>query len=362
MKMKKTAALLLSLTLTMSVFAACDKEKAKETEPSETTEEEITEETTAGETTTEETTETSESEILIANLSSYDDLTPDEAYEKLRSFATELEQKNNEVGLYYGFFDQLQDGKHIWILGVSNGVNDFAYYTSVDGEMKDVSEEYSTHMPDNGVFPFNHFMKFPCIIDLEYLGEIDEFAESLDDGVYYGNVLAVTENADKMMVDVWTSVKFSPKEYSALKVGDMIFEDEYEEIYVESIDDDGNVRLSNMDFCLEKDESPEGNGNYILTYYGIPIADHSIIALVSVDPDCKIEDHFEWLYTEIDGYEDYLNDNPDLTAVEKSVYWYGESNNEYIDPLSNGWRESGAMLNPVVIENNTIVEVCFDFR
>ena len=36
MKMKKTAALFLSLALTTSVFAACDKEKAKETEPSET--------------------------------------------------------------------------------------------------------------------------------------------------------------------------------------------------------------------------------------------------------------------------------------------------------------------------------------
>ena len=362
MKMKKTAALLLSLTLTMSVFAACDKEKAKETEPSETTEEEITEETTAGETTTEETTETSESEILIANLSSYDDLTPDEAYEKYRAFASELEQKNNEAGFYYGFYEHFQDGKRIWILAVSNGVDDFAYYTSVDGEMKDVSAEFSTHMPDKGVFPFKHFMKFPCIISVEYNPEINEFAESLDDGVYYGEILAASENADKMMVEVWKSVKVTPEEYSALKVGDLVYEDEYGEIYVESIDDDGTVILSNMDMWLKKDESPEGNGNYILTYCGIPVGEHCMLALLSVDPDCKIEDHNEWLYTELDGYDDYLKNNPDLTVVGKTVYWYGTSQEKFYFPLGNGWGEHPAILDPVVIENDTIVEVCLDFR
>ncbi len=306
MKMKKAAALLLSLALSASVFAACDKEKAKETENSETTGT-TEEETTAGETTTSETTEPSETtDVFIANLSSYDDLTPDEVYEKYRAFATELEQKNNEAGFYYGFYDHFQDGKRIWILAVSNGATDFGYYTSINGEMIDVTEELGWEMPEKGIFSFNLFMRFPCILELRTT-EINEFAESLGDGVYYGNILAASENVDKMIVEVWKPVQFNPEEYSALKVGD-----------------------------------------------------HHMLALVSVDPNCKIEDHYGWVYTEIEGYEDYLNDNPDLTAVEKTLFWYGASQyDSFFLPLGNGWEEISAFLNPVIIENDTIVEVCF---
>ena len=360
MKMKKTVALLLSLMLTASVFAACDKEKTKEKKISKTTEEETEEETTAGEsTTTEETTETSASEIHIAHLSDYDDLTPDEVYEKYRAFATELEQKNNEAGFYYGFYAHFQDRKQIWILAVSNGVSDFGYYTSINGEMIDVTEELGWDMPEKGIFSFKLFMRFPCILELRFT-EIDEFAESLDDGVYYGNILAVSENVDKMMVEVWEPVQFTPEEYSALKVGDIVYEDEYSELSVESIDDDRNVILSNPDMFIVKDKSSEGNGNYILTCLGYSVGDHHMLALVSVDPNCKIEDHYSWVYSEIEGYEDYLNDNPDLTAVEKTPFWYGSRRHaSFFLPLGNGWEENSSSLNPVFIENNTIVEVRF---
>ena len=360
MKMKKTAALLLSLALTTSVFAACDKDKTKETETSETTETTEEEETTAGKfTTTEETTETSASEVYIAHLSSYDDLTSDEVYEKYRAFATELEQKNNEAGFYYGFYDHFQDGKRIWILAVSNGATDFGYYTSINGEMIDVTEELGWEMPEKGIFSFNLFMRFPCILELRTT-EINEFAESLGDGAYYGNILAASENVDKMIVEVWKPVQFTPKGYSALKVGDIVYEDEYSELSVESIDDDGNVILSNPDMFIVKDQSSEGNGNYILTYLGFSVGDHHMLALVSVDPNCKIEDHYGWVYAENEGYEDYLNDNPDLTAVEKTLFWYGASQYaSFFLPLGNGWEDISAFLNPVIIENDTIVEVRF---
>ena len=307
-----------------------------------------------------ETTETSETDpTRIASVfNEYDVFENGEAYELLRDYATAIEKNYDGQSLKYGFFDHYQSGDHIWLLGVSNGIDEYGFYASVNGEIKDVTEELGYCMRETGLFPYTQFMKLPCLINLEYVDELTDVTDTLEDGMYYGGILAVSEDAGKLVILTGDTVTFTPEEYENFKVGDVVYKD----ISVTYIDADGNITLSDPFMSIRENYFDPNSEDYLLMDISVPLKTNYRVAVISIDPDCSIIDNYGYLNLDMEGFDAYLSEHPDSTALERTNYWYLADRDDLTEPLGDNWTYRPSMLLPVVIENNTVVEATLDFR
>ena len=335
------------------------KDRTGETKgTTEETETSVQQTTETSETT--ETTETSETDPtrIASVLNEYDVLENGEAYGLLRDYATAIEKNYDGQSLKYGFFEHYQSGDHIWLLGVSNGIDEYGFYASVNGEIKDVTEQLGWSMRETGLFPYSQFMKLPCLIDLDYIDELTDVTDNIEDGMYYGGIYAVSEDAGKLVILAGDPVTFTPEEYENFKVGDVVYKD----ISITYIDDSGNVTLSNPDMTISPNSFDPNTEDYILMDSTVPVKTNYSVAVLSIDPDCNIIDKYEYLNMDAEGFDAYLSEHPDLTSLERTNYWYLSETDNLTEPLGEGWIYRPSMLLPVIIENNTVVEATLDFR
>ena len=366
--MKKRS--VIALLLLASMLVGCgNTEKSKvrhnEEETSEVTSE-TTEETTA-ETTAEPTptSEPTEKPTPTPQDINVDDLSMEEIHYLYRAFAEGLHKDNSE--LKFGFVEISVDGSYVWCLATLDGNGTYAEYASVDGKMTDITKP--DHYLDSYVTSFENFMNLPCVTEVNNY-TFDEIVESIDDGTYYGNIMAISEDSNYMLVQVGDPVSFTKEEFDKLEIGDVVYHDIYsdEDVYVESIDDYG-ITLSYDDLWISENTFIDNSNEYmIFSSSANPVTVNNKIAVVKISSDCEIDDTYKMLLngpdddSDPEGYAEYLEglDNP--TVLQKTIYWFYATQNWNIPSLGNQWNDFGGLLYPIVIKNGEVTMMSLQWR
>lgn len=371
-KFTKAAVIALALCLSANVLAACsdntkdDTDKQKETkattettaeettkadEPEETTTEateEATEETT--EATTEETTVETNNEVKVYTSEDYD-----KAYDAYMNQIDTINASGDGDYLYGFVWDRTEEAADVpYVLVASKpGDDNVLQYVSVDGEIID-SDSF---LFDGPTLTYETIKKLPAIMETFYFSEDTVINDSIKDGLYYGDILAVSVDGTKVLASFGNPVIISAEKYDALQEGDNLgdvtgidlFSDEYYTL--------NEYGCFGDDFYFS-----ERDGEYIL--YGSSdciISYGGDLAHVDIGTDCKITDNFIWL-TGADGFEqelvaDSLADTCFLSDMTSEDGMLGQYRINH-----NGWTEASAILEPVVIENGTIKEITLGWR
>ena len=379
--MKKSSVITLILAgvlLTNCVSCLSEKKNKKdreEKETQETTEEtKVTEETipaptatptptpepTATPTPTEKPTPTQNPAQTIP----VDDISEDELYKTYRSYVEE----NHTGDEKYGYISIFRSGGDIWLLGVLNGNGEHTEYALINGEMTDVTDMLNHDNIDKQVTSYDQFMKLPCFVDL-YTCLADEITDSADDGTFFGEITAVSEDGGYMLVSAGEAVTLTKEEYDALEVGDVVYSGINEDIYVQEIDEDGYKRLSDFSMWFAPNDFTGNEDEYILVTSSVnPMTVNDKLFVVPISPDCEIDDHTEYLFSEptwnqMDGsYDEYISNLEDATSLRETLYWFHFMVNNESDSLGNGWRETGGLIYPIVIENGEVTMMSIQWR
>ena len=198
----------------------------------------------------------------------------------------------------------------------------------------------------------------------------DEITDSIDDGTYYGEIVAVSEDGDYMLVTVGDPVSVTKEEYDALEVGDVVYSGEYSgDVYVQEIDDKGNKILSDYSMWFAPNGFTGNEDEYILVTSSVnPMTVNDKLFVVPISPDCEIDDHTEYLFSEpawneMDGsYDEYLDNLEDSTSLQETLYWFHFMVNNESGSLGNGWRETGGLIYPIVVENGEVTMMSIQWR
>ena len=235
--------------------------------------------------------------------------------------------------------------------------------------------KYTTHTWDktsDGGFAYSSyddFMKLPCLLNL-YICSYYEITDSIDDGTYYGEIVAVSEDGDYMLVTAGDPVSVTKEEYDALEVGDVVYSGEFSgDVYVQEIDDKGNKILSDYSMWFAPNGFTGNEDEYILVTSSVnPMTVNDKLFVVPISPDCEIDDHTEYLFSEpawneMDGsYDEYLDNLEDSTSLQETLYWFHFMVNNESGSLGNGWRETGGLIYPIVVENGEVTMMSIQWR
>ena len=380
--MKKSSVITLILAgvlLTNCVSCLNEKKPKKEREPKETSETtEETEETIPSPTATPTPAPTIELTATPmpttkpaptknpSQTIAVDDISEDEIYAKYRSYVEEIYTGDNTK---YGFINIFRSEGDIWLLGVLRSNGEHAEYALINGEMTDVTAKLNWDNIDKQVTSYDDFMKLPCLLNL-YICSYYEITDSIDDGTYYGEIVAVSEDGDYMLVTAGDPVSVTKEEYDALEVGDVVYSGEFSgDVYVQEIDDKGNKILSDYSMWFAPNGFTGNEDEYILVTSSVnPMTVNDKLFVVPISPDCEIDDHTEYLFSEpawneMDGsYDEYLDNLEDSTSLQETLYWFHFMVNNESGSLGNGWRETGGLIYPIVVENGEVTMMSIQWR
>ncbi|MBO7450319.1 MAG: hypothetical protein J6U54_08095 [Clostridiales bacterium] len=372
MKMRTVVALLLMVSMLVGCGSTDKKSNVrhKEEEPSEITSEsteETTVETTAAPTPTSEPTEKPTPTPYAVNVD-VDDLSMEEIRYLYRAFAEGLHK--DEPDLKFGFMEITIKGDLVWVLATSDGNGTYAEYACVDGKMTDITNPDHADSIDFYVTSFDNFMLLPCVTELNSY-TYDEVVESIDDGTYYGDIMAISDDGNYMLILAGEPVSFTQEEYDHLEVGDVVYHNDYcdEDVYIESFNDNGFATLSESDLWIAENSFTDDEHEYMLfsSSYN-PVTVNAKVVVVGISPDCEIEDTYRNLLVEPDsdsepeGYAEYLEDLDDPTVLEKTVYWFYSSMHCDLSSLGNGWTDNRGLLYPIVIKNGEATMMSLQWR
>ena len=364
--MKKSSVITLILAgvlLTNCVSCLNDKKNDQDDKPEET--EETTVETSATPTPTEEPTPTPTPEPTAepepSEITAPDDLTADDLYQLYRQYAEEL--NSQEEGLLYGYhFTRLAAGvDQFWVLAVVYPDGTFGDFVSVDGVMTDISNDVTTNCTLDAMLPYDDFMKLPYLAENFYLSDA-EIVDTIEDGRYFGNVYAFTEDGRYMFAIVGDPVTVTPEKYEALEVGDLICTGPSGVDFVVTditYNDDGSVKKVRVnDHCwFLNDKLTLGDTYHLISGESDPVYINYRAVVIPVADDCGIDDQFAYYIP--DGYDAYVEGLEDPNVITSSAFWYQQLLNAEDDPdykdYGNGWMRSYALLYPIDIRNGQAV-------
>lgn len=206
-----------------------------------------------------------------------------------------------------------------------------------------------------------------------------DYVDSVEDGLYYGELCAVSEDGTQALISIGYPVTITREEYDALEIGDVITIPPYcegeSETYLEVVDffENGDYRRpvfdedyyafgSNYSFDGNNEESDEPLMLYLPSYnpelYGVRCC------FVPIASDCEVTDMLAPFFPEnvVDGYTSWSTDVPE-NSMTTSFFWYALSEIEKPDtePV-DGWLPYRALAYPVVIENGEITSINLEWR
>lgn len=405
MKRLKFMAVLLAACLFASVFASCtSQEKEKEKDSREQTESttvkdeeetsaEETKESAPGEEATEESyevientesTEATEATIdtSLYQSGSYFDVKSDnelllaQGFFKCREWIEELHAENPDYYFVYGTL-----GIHTCI---RYGTADNGFWTTRYLDYKGEEQTLDSSRPVY-MFSYEDIMAFPMALNMGTSlfgeGHIFPLQDSIDDGTYYSEIIAMSVDGTKALIVAKDPIILTPDEFYNLKPGDRITipdsdplysfdltirdgfdpndpyaSDPYEpdKLFINFEEEETKLTYTFKYTAFRFLEMEDGNyilgmGPYNVSYAGM----NPRMAIVDIAPDCEIIDgttKVTWINPTQYGFSDGINN------VTKSFFYY--ANAMIDDPLIyNDWIAVESVLEPCVIENNTITKM-----
>lgn len=368
-KFTKITAIMLTFCMALAMMAGCDdssskkskkdkKEKVSQEEVDEHNEitesiiadieaNETTEETEETEETTKETTEETTEETEVIEFTLPDGYASKEEYvfEKYQEKIDEINAEDPDA--LYCYADANEYGNDSWtsLVVLKTGASEPEEFNCKNGELVSLG----TPAYADPAFDYETIKKLPVF--MEVWGY--EFVDKIDNGTYYGSVWGFSLDGTKMLVSLGTPIIISADEYNSIKAGD-VFTVGDDEIVV-SDDYDGTNLMFNDDVWFSELE----DGNYVLMTSSDYILHYNDkVTIVDIAPDCDIYDNYVSLYgSSDDTYEPDSFINSCYYAAYTDDNKAGSFNYQIGD-----WREAYAILEPVVVENNTITSVHLGWR
>lgn len=371
---KRTITITFALTLCLSIgaFSACSDTTQyisdAESQVSSATSESSVDNTTTTDEATENISETvtsstdesgseigdnSESETTTtSNSPSYNT-----AYKAFMNHIDTIEAAKDGEYLYGFVMEYGVEGADVpYILVASKiGSNEVSQFISVDGQIK----EDHTSIYDGPTLTYETIKKLPVLAETYFFSEETKIYDSVEDGLYYGSISAISLDGTKVLASFGKPVIISKEQYDSFKVGDNLGE----VLGIQELSDEYYTYNSNGYFGddYEFQQYKDGNeyilygpSDYVINYDGR-------LAFMEINSDCSITDNFIWLVD---------SENYDQTSVAGSLaktYFYNDMTSadgmhgQYY-PNHNGWTHAYAIMEPVVVKDGSIVDITLGWR
>lgn len=212
--------------------------------------------------------------------------------------------------------------------------------------------------------------KYPTLCEVyAWVGseEIIEVVDHVPDGVYFGGIVAVSEDCSSAFITLGNAVTRPRDELARYNVGDTIYIEEIDYDFV--VSDIGDNWIDNEDFepwfandytsCL-----PDSDVLMLMTASDNPFIYDKRLAVLPIDPDCKITDIFSIL-SGTNQADPSLNTG---NVLSQSYYWTYMMRDEPVsiehrlDMSNNGYINAWGLLYPVVVREGRIVEMNIEWR
>lgn len=345
--MKKAITTIISSALVLSMTAGC-----AEPEPSENP-------------------TTTTTNITIGDTDPVADLGDEgaEQYEKFMEKATEI-NGSDPLALFTirGEYDtDREDAFYVLSVYTEEEVTD---YVLIDGEWEvydgPVSHNYES------AYSYEEFINMPYITNYDYFmynpmfsdGLLESvsarYVDGIDDGTWYGNLMAVSDDGSQALIMVGEPISFDRDEILGMDIGDAIGYGEATITNV-TIDEDEDYTQVDIDFedlsWMELASLPNGDPDrlYMRDYSGTLYFEEMVLVVVPISPDCEATGYVGLSDEE---YDDYSSEDPTGSAFLDSELWYQVSNSDSTR-RNNGWITAWRDAEPVVIENGEIVRLNF---
>ena len=363
--MKKTKILAILMAATM--LASCGKAPVEETTEETGKERETTTTTTTEETTTTEATPTPTPEPTTAATTEptsaeiagdrYND--DEDQYSIIKDKVDSIEAEF--PGSSYAIV--IRPGGYLMLIA-STG-EDMHFYVIDDDEM--VETESDIELEGVAMSSYEGIVSMPYLVPGYARGEL---VTSLEDGIYYGELIALSEDGTSIYVYAGNAVTFDRAYIESLSEGDQV-------TYIcngvecvstiseisEYTDDDGVVHesywLDNAELWISDDYEGDPDTMMLMSASYNPCREYNYTVVLPIASSCEVTDTFDRLYGDIDMSDMVPTGNP----IFDSRYWYVISSNESRDDLEDGWyRECCYLLYPIEIRNGEVVRLNVEWR
>ena len=284
-------------------------------------------------------------------------------YDVIMSFIDQIhEQYPDAEYAFESAYDQ--DEEHwYWIVVVSYSDGSFDFFRNIDGNMT----------PENSILEFwgdsytyDQIRNVPLIYNYSYDGI--EYADSVDDGVYFGSIVAVDSDLSEAIVCIGEPITRTVEELSGYEVGDTIRIDEIDYDFVVAEIDDGFIGSEDGEpyFSYSYTSAIGEDDVMMLTEYSDnPCYCNQRYVVVPISPTCEVTDVFSML-SGTDEADPTLDNG---TTLSRSYYWtYMNSDLDMLsylretDLANNGYRLVYGLLYPVKIVNGQISNMNIEWR
>jgi len=257
-----------------------------------------------------------------------------------------------------------------WLL-IASSDGEVHFYVICDGEITET---------ESGIDLENVALSsYEGIRSIPYLGSDaswyyhSECVTSLDDGIYYGEMLAISEDGTRIYVCAGNAVTFDRSYMETLSEGDQITYTMNGVAWVRTIDriseytdDNGVVHhtywLDDWDLWIEDDYDGNPDIMMLMSSSGNPCREYNYTVELPVSDSCVVTDTYDLLYDDVDMSGVTPTGNP----IFDSCYWYVNTENTNYpmnDDLQDGWyRDCYGLLYPIEIRNGEVVRINIEWR
>jgi hypothetical protein len=215
------------------------------------------------------------------------------------------------------------------------------------------------------------------IRSMPYLGVSDpwyyhsEYVDSLEDGIYYGSMYAMSEDGTSIYVVAGHAVTFDRSYMETFSEGDQITYIRNGVEWVNTIDhiseytdDNGTVHrtywLDDSDLWISDDYDGNPDIMMLMSSSGNPCREYNYIVELPVSSSCVVTDTFHIL-VDLPEYEDQV---PTGNPLFDSYWWYVSYSNDMNGSVTytNGWYECHGLLYPIELRNGEVVRINIEWR
>ena len=295
-----------------------------------------------------------------------------EQYEKFMEKIEELEAANPGA-LTYSIERRAYDD-HVtygFVLNVfySDEIGDYTSYFLTDGEWAEASSGEISHSDYCYSRPYEDIVKLPCLMatrclvhhesgDQRFTNCYSQEVDSVEDGMYFGKMIAVSEDGTTAYMLVGDPVSFDLDEMSGLSEGDPIG---YSDFTVSSVyeDDDSDYIQINLDSDEYGDQmfistygDWSGDRMYLRDMSGSFCLGNAVLVRVPIASDCQIDDTYFYYWAE-SNYDTTL-ERSDTGVPFLDSYYYAYCVLKDDLEINNGWIFCDISALPMTIEGGEL--------
>lgn len=294
-----------------------------------------------------------------------DELYSDEAaYNAYMTFIEPLSDRSFRISTAcYFMFGGIEYYYGDYVLKIYNPeTNITESYIYLDGEVTKVAE--GEELNSQAFYTYDEFISIPVLIECGF--NKVPIVNTVEDGIYYGGIVAISTDFTKALISVGKPITVSAEEYENF---------DYENTTVQDIIGDGRyyfrdcyigedlwftLNESDTDYSSYWNEYNEGSYRLLSASCNTEVYD-AVYVIVDIEENCQVFDDYLALFeggsrsVEYTGFENSYFCQ--IEFDETSPHYHSQSDSPY-----NGWSRVRVMLDPVVVENNTIVSMRLSWR